>query len=356
MDQHWLIAGVARSGTTAIYDAIQQMNRQRKQTFGYFYEPYLWGPPTWVPNFREVGPAFTSTNSIYPYGLRCHLATPLFTGQLAAQSAYHEGFINNMFKPGAAVLAKIIRGCGRLRDYLELKPDLKIIFIIRNPLDCLNSIVDNFSFFGDEFHPSDMPRFRKELEALGRPQPMFGVEVEAALAWWREMNEAALEVLRAHPERTFVAAYEAYTLDRPAAIKALGEFLAPNSRPSTNASLEQPVGRITPRIGLKADDVERIMPFLTSYFETLESISGLPIGDARALAERVAAKYQGAEPGWFAPDIARDASPLRVRALLKQEREARGVAAARVRQLVVDVGALEAKLGAPAEGLTSGVA
>ena len=49
----------------------------------------------------------------------------------------------------------MIRGCGRLEAMLTLLPDLKVIVITHNLVDTVNSGLGMFSFFGDEFHPSD---------------------------------------------------------------------------------------------------------------------------------------------------------------------------------------------------------
>jgi hypothetical protein len=318
------VAGVARSGTTAIYEALQSLTRKARPKFSYFYEPYLWGPPTWGPRFRDLADAFTTTNSIHAHGLLRHLATPLFITEAQEQSTCHSAFVRGLFEEGRSSLVKIIRGVGRLRTYLDVCPDVKLVLVLRNPLDCVNSILGNFSFYGDEFHPSDLPRFREQLEGLGRPQPAFRSECEAATAWWYEMNEAALRSLETHQERVFVAPYEAYTADHAATWEVLGEFLSLNLKGKIPASLDEPVGQITSRINLGADDVAHIAPFQTAYFDLIRRISDIPIGmDARAAFEKIGQKYQDVAPGSFLPEIPRDASPLRIRALLTRERGAR---------------------------------
>ena len=344
MSHHWLVAGVGRSGTTAIYEALQNLAASGGG-FDHFYEPYLWGPPTWGPRFRSVATAFTTTNSIHAYGLRCHLETPLFASDAQERLAAHGDFVHSLFKDGRSSLAKIIRGCGRLSDYLELRPEVKMVFVMRNPLDCVNSILENFSFFGDEFHPSDLPRFRRELEALGRPQPAFATECEAATAWWREMNEAALRSFEGHEERVFIAPYEAYSSDHEATARLLAEFLTSGVKNKKTTTLDRPVGPISRRINLRTDDRDHISPFQAAYFDLIEQLSDIPIGnEARSTFEKTADKYRHLDPGAFAPDVPRDASPLRVRALLKREREARRVARVGIRQTYEGLRRLETEL------------
>lgn len=351
MTHHWLVAGVGRSGTTAIYEALQTLARRRRG-FRYFYEPYLWGPPTWGPDFRRVARAFGTTHSLHADGLRCHFATPLFASEAQVRSASHRDFVHGLFKDGAPALAKIIRGCGRLDDYLSLRPRLKLVLVMRNPLDCVNSAMANFSFFGEEFHPSDMPRFRRELEALGRPQPAFATECEAATAWWHEMNQAALHGLGAHRERVFVAPYEAFTADHDLTLRLLADFLSLNAPRKGKASLDQPVGPVTPQTTLRRDDRDHIAPFHRAYFDLIEQVSDIPVGPVRDAAMRkVETRYDRLQAGAFAPDTPRDASPLRVRALLGRERAARRIAVAGIRQATKDLRRVEAGMsgGGPRE-------
>ncbi len=331
MTHHWLVVGVGRSGTTAVYEALQDL-APRRRSFNYFYEPYLWGPPTWGARFRASAKAFTTTDSISADGLRRHLATPLFDSEARERCADHKTFVERLFKSGAPTLAKVIRGCGRLKDYLELRPELKIVFVIRNPLDCVNSAMGNFSFFGDEFHPSDQPRFRSELAFLGRPQPDFTTEGEAATAWWREMNAAALRAIEPHRERVFIAPHEAYIRDHALTLRLLAKFLAVKVKAKKATSLDRPVGQITRAVNLHAHDRDCIDPFQVDYFDLIERISDIPIKKSwRSIAKTIDVKYKNLRPGAFVPDTPRDASPLRVRAVLAQERQVRRVAAADMR-------------------------
>ena len=345
MTPHWLVAGVGRSGTTAIYEALQSLVYRRRERFNYFYEPYLWGPPTWGPRFRAVAKAFTTTSSIHAHGLQCHLETPLFASEAEERSARHKDFIDSLFEADQASIVKIIRGCGRLKAYLEWKPEVKVIFVMRNPLDCVNSVLGNFSFFGDEFHPSDLPRFRRELESLGRPQPAFGAECEAATAWWYEMNQAALRGLEGHRERVFIAPYEAYTSDHRVTLDLLAKFLSRDVKVRERTSLDRPVGQITTKCNLRADDRDHIAPFHAAYFDLIEQISDIPIGTlGHSMAEKTMDKYRDIKPGAFAPTVPRDASPLRVRALLGRGRQARLTAAADIRRACADLRRAEAEL------------
>jgi hypothetical protein len=317
------VAGVGRSGTTAVYEALQALARRQRQAFRCFYEPYLWGPPTWAPRFRDIARAFGSTRSLHAEGLRTHLATPLFASELGPTLPDHLAFVRSLFPPDRSSLVKIIRGCGRLRDYLEAVPDLKLVLVTRNPLDCVNSILENFSFYGDEFHPSDQPRFFAELRALGRRQPTFASEAEASLAWWREMNAAAFRTLAAWPGRAFILPHEALKADRDDALRRLAAFLDVAPAPSAGASLARPVGQISKGVNLRADDRDDIAAAQAAYFRQMARVSDVPLPPGRALRAAIDARYADLAPGAFTPDSPRDASPLRIRAQLSGERRAR---------------------------------
>jgi len=105
------------------------------------------------------------------------------------------------------------------------------------------------------------------------------------------------------------------------------------------------VGPISRRITLRADDRDHIAPFHAAYFDLIEQISDIPIGNGvRSVFEKTADRYRHLDPGAFAPDVPRDASPLAVRALLEREREALRIATAGIRRASRDPRRLEGEL------------
>ncbi len=311
---HWLIAGVGRSGTSAVYGGLQQCTHQLGERFKFFYEPYLWGPPTWTDPFADAAGAFASTSAMDPRGLRTHLATPLFISPQAPRNPAHEIFIKRVFPDTSSSLVKIIRGCGRLRDYLVLRPSLKVVFVIRNPLDCINSALERFSFYGDEFHPSDRVRFLQELSLTPRATP--GSESAMAALWWSEMNKAALRTLAGFPGRALVLPYEAFKADREGSLSQMAEFLGPAVE-VREIDLKRPAGPVSRRRTLCQDDVAALTPYHEWYFSVVDKVSGVSAtASVESTAGDVFQRYKGAPPGAFKPEIPRDLSPTRLRTII----------------------------------------
>src|SRR5262245_32811634 len=78
--RHYLVSGVGRSGTTAIYQAVYDyLSLTDGPNFRFFYEPELWGPSIWASNPREVDDSlFGMANSLHIGGIYAHERLPLF--------------------------------------------------------------------------------------------------------------------------------------------------------------------------------------------------------------------------------------------------------------------------------------
>jgi glycosyltransferase involved in cell wall biosynthesis len=312
MSFKWLLCGVGRSGTTAMYVAMQHLARAQGHDFQCRYEPYLWGPPTWSTNFREAASRFTSTTSINPVGLATHLTTPLFLRH--APHPEHSRFVSTIFPRNISVLAKVIRACGRLDDYLRYDEDLKIVHVMRNPLDSVNSILGLFSFFGDEFHPSDKSRFYDEIGLDVDRQARLCHEAQASVDWWYFMNEAALETAGRFPDRILVVPYETFTAAPSATFEGIASFLGGSIDGVADIDLDRPGGPVTKKVNLKSQDIETLREYHDWYFAEIADLSSVPIHfDPTERANKVADKYKSAESGRFVPVIPRDESPLLVR-------------------------------------------
>ena len=159
MSRQILISGVGRSGTTFAYDVLLRAAKAENSKPLGRYEPFLWGEPTWDRAPSEIGGLFGSTSSMSSIGLANHLTAPLF---LRDAGGLDTQFLDSVFPQGQDVIAKFIRASGRLAAFLRSRPNLKVVHIVRNPLDVVNSGLNYFSFFGAEFHPSDLPRFNRE--------------------------------------------------------------------------------------------------------------------------------------------------------------------------------------------------
>jgi hypothetical protein len=130
------------------------------------YEPFLWGAPTWDKLPGDIGDAFSHTDSINARGVYAHSESPLFRDD--AHPAL-DSFIDETLPAGRPVVAKVIRGAGRLSAFLERDPDLRIVHLIRNPLDLSiprpsTSLSSGASFI--------VPMSRASTR---RPQPVSGI-------------------------------------------------------------------------------------------------------------------------------------------------------------------------------------
>lgn len=332
---HWLVSGVGRSGTTFVYSALLNAARAQQADVLGRYEPLLWGEPVWDKLPGRMGSAFSTTDAISSRGVFAHTQAPLF---LEDSHEVFDSFVAETFPADTAVVAKEIRGAGRLTAFLKRDPKLKIIHLVRNPLDVVNSGLLHFSFFGAEFHPSDEPRFNAEAaEHFAEIWRATGELSEAgkALEWWRLMNEAALRSASRFPQRVKVVAYESLMEDETRALRDMVDFLGGTPLAVDGEMADEAVGPITSYVALRAVDRDLLMPALDRYLAD-RRIFGRSKNriDKTAVRASLEQKYAACkEGGPFQRAIAPDSSPTRVRALVsKAQQDTEAVRSAGVRQ------------------------
>ena len=203
-----LVSGVGRSGTTALYDFLTKYFEAQGIRSKSFYEPFLWG----LEDREFVQPAaFDTTSAISIRGLATHCSIPLFAGEISVPKQFKE-FVDQLRpQPNSEIwFCKCIRASGRLRWFLDCLPSLKVICIFRNPVSVLNSVLERFSFFGDEFHPSDTKRFYAELRDLGliRESSIPKSEHLRLLDWWKYMNLSMMQLKGHYPESLYFLSQE----------------------------------------------------------------------------------------------------------------------------------------------------
>ena len=266
-----LVAGLARSGTSTLFANLQHIFAAAYQDHRFVYEPYLWDPDTFDDFYEHYGNRFNTTASLHLEGMYVHGKTPLF---LSDTHQLHDHFIHTVIFPNHRhnVLAKAIRANGRLECFLNAVSDLKIILIIRNPLDSINSLVARFSYFGDEFHPSDKDRFLNEITAHHTLDPNLSPESdEIALSrlWWRHMTDAALDVARRYKDRVYVVPYEVYHDDKHRALQRLCAFCDLPISDLPTKHLDQASGPVTTQVHLAQADVSSLAELNRYYWNTL---------------------------------------------------------------------------------------
>lgn len=205
-----IIAGVGRSGTTAAFELLDGWLNRLARGPARIYEPYVWDSDRL---FRKgkLNPDGFTTQAFSARGLLTHLETPLF---LTESDSAHDAFAAGLI-PGEAPdgVIKMIRACGRLEAYSRLYPQAKIVGIVRNPFDSVNSAHLHFSLLGDEFHRSDKLRLGEAIAARFGDRPALPASPDEkehvwAAYWWLYMNRALAEHYAAHPDRVMLLPYE----------------------------------------------------------------------------------------------------------------------------------------------------
>lgn len=222
-----IIAGVGRSGTTAVFELLDGWFKALGRGGARLYEPYVWDSE---PLFRQgaLNPDGFTTQAFSARGMLAHVETPLF---LTEPEAAHDAFVSRLMEGDAPDgVLKMIRGCGRLEAYSRLYPDAKIVGVVRNPFDSLNSAHLHFSLLGDEFHRSDKTRLGAEIKArfgddVALPSKPDEKEHVWAAYWWLYMNRALAEHYAANPGRVMLLPYELLIDSEETARDRLAGFL-----------------------------------------------------------------------------------------------------------------------------------
>jgi sulfotransferase family protein len=316
-----MISGVGRSGTTALYRIVQKLLRSNGMDPRCVYEPYLWRTGAFEHldvDDQAFALAFNSTSSLSIEGMYAHAQTPLFA---RSNPPEHAAFLDHLFGGGGPTLVKIIRGSGRLDAFLAARSDLKIIHIVRNPMDVVNSVLGQFSFFGDEYHPSDKPRFIQEVrkrfgDALAHSA---GSEVEWSALWWRYMNQAALETKARFPGRLLAVSQEALKSSPAVFVQRIATFCGLDWHDFDIAEATRTSGSSGGMVKLDAHAIRALKRYDEHYWcHILPSLHCGIDFDASAAARATASKYArpfDAKPSLF-PAIPSDLTGPAVAAVL----------------------------------------
>ena len=224
------ILGVGRSGTTAIYSLLQEIliDQTGRNNIDFIYEPFLWDVHVFNGRYDEVIKHFQDMNSISIEGLYNHCHLPLFVEN--PMKLIGNRYLNKIFNGSLkTTLIKFIRANGRFRLLSEMCPECKYIFIIRNPLDVLNSAVIRFSLLGSEFHKDDWNRFTREVNFLyGKgtiDEEKINSQVEKEVLYWYYMNKYALESFEQSNNKPLIICYEDYVSRREFWVDKICDFI-----------------------------------------------------------------------------------------------------------------------------------
>lgn len=286
------ILGVARSGTTALYCLLQEILAGSREPCEFVYEPFLWHPEVFNGRYDEVSRNFRHIASLSHLGIHTHLGLPMFILQPQAQAG--DPYLREVLRadaPERHVLAKMIRANGRALLLNEICPECRFIFILRNPLDNVHSVLNQFSFYGFEFHRDDFPRFRREAESIFQTHLAVDERSPACareVAYWEYMNRFFLENSTALKDRLLLLSHEALCQDQEHTVRAVCRFLDLPFETRFLETVNRKPGATTPRHELTPEEMDVLFPHLERYPEWLSRF-GIP---GQACPAQIAAKYR----------------------------------------------------------------
>ncbi|MCP5416276.1 MAG: glycosyltransferase [Chromatiaceae bacterium] len=292
-----LISGIGRSGTTTVYQILGKGLINKLKQVKCVYEPYLWNIPE-IENTAVVKGQPFSVEQVGLFNIYVHCNTPIF---LQGRHALHDQWLRKVFgplSPAAEIapentMAKVIRGAGRLEAALTKYSNLKVVVITRNIVDTANSGLGLFSFFGDEFHPSDKSRFLAEVNqkfSTSFHESQFISELEWSVFWWHYLTEASIQTYEKYPNRVLLVPYEHYVRDKPAVMGDIFDFCGLEREFIDKSLFEQGAGPSTSVSYLNKNDLARLRPEMKWYFNRLTSALNIDLG-AESFIHNQAAKY-----------------------------------------------------------------
>ena len=254
-----LISGIGRSGTTTIFNVLGDALLKFRDDAETIYEPYLW-------NIREAYKSATvkgqpfDNNQINTFGVYTHTHTPIF---LDEPTGLHDLWLKQNFTGLRSGdynrLVKVIRGAGRLEATIKSMPDVKVILVTRNPVDTINSGLGLFTFFGEEFHPSDRQRFLTEVNnkwGTDYTAEQLDMEYKWSALWWKYLTIASFDAARKYPENVFVLPYELYVKDKKQWMQKVMEFVGIPQSCLSEQLLDFGAGPLTSVSRLTREEVE----------------------------------------------------------------------------------------------------
>jgi hypothetical protein len=316
-----VVIGIARSGTTALYSLLQNILTDRYGKVDFFYEPFLWDKDVFNGPYEKVSRYFSTINSVSAKGIFLHQQLPLF---ITNPSEYQkDAYIESLFlpeEPDRNILIKFIRANGRLQLLRRISPDARYIFIIRNPLDSVNSILSLFSYYGGEFHHDDYPRF---IDGVNQ---QFGLKIDAASAvhpvekevlYWHYMNLFALRTIREMPDPPLIINYERFAADPDFVVDDICRHLGLPVREEYRIRGRIKEGVVTQSFTVSDQEFKCIYPFFDEYRRMLD-FYGI---DHRFSEERIVQKYRIVEGGGFREKPFYGMNPLMIADEVRKARE-----------------------------------
>jgi hypothetical protein len=237
----------------------------------------------------DFGDEFSFVSSLSIEGLYQHCRLPLLTDSGTHLDANAEAFLrSNVSCPEhrTALLCKMIRANGRYSTIRSVAgTDARVLLVVRNPVDVVNSVMDMFSLFGDEFHESDYDRFVNEVtETYPKEASRFprDTTVQKQAFYWFFSNYHALRA-SAGDEHVLAIAYEQYRSQRREMIERILHFVGLKAPPDIFEHGARPIGWVSTEPSITRQEVEELAPYMRAYEETLLPLMGT-LGGMRIVA------------------------------------------------------------------------
>ena len=298
------VFGVARSGTTMIYGLLQRiLGESFEGNLQSTYEPFLWNVGLFDDLYRDTRSLFQGTSSLGIEGIYRHLRMRMFV-ERARLTEYRDDFYRRFADRGPGNgphVVKLIRANGRMAVFRGLNPDAKFVLVIRNPIDNVNSVKNKFSFYGDDFYPSDFQRFCDELGDRLILSPDSAGWAEKHAEYSLQMNVAALR-FASGDSQSLIFDYDHFVRNRRESVATLCAHLDVEFREDYLAELDSPVGAQTPAIELSEPEYRSIAHYEDRYEELcsrydIERVAGPDEVHARyrgnCRADSLDPRYQG---------------------------------------------------------------
>jgi len=247
---------------------------QLGDTVEFVYEPFFWDRETFNDFYDNYNDKFLSIDSLSVEGLYWHQKLPLFINE--KPTIYDLSYIKEIVTPKEGcsnLIVKSIRMNGRYKLFNYLKGEnLKFVFLIRNPIDVVNSVINKFSFFGDNYHRSDQKRFFKEVEDIYNIHYDIGnlTMVEKSALYWKYMNLFALESFESSENKPYIVVLERYIKDGNIVAREICNFLGLKYFDKYDMLVKKKVGPVTDSINISKEEFMKLLPYLDDYLMILK--------------------------------------------------------------------------------------
>ena len=271
-----VIFGVGRSGTTAIYSLLQNIMRDiyGDGSIDFVYEPFLWDREIFDDLRENYGDKFKYLDSLSVDGLYWHQKLPMFIKD--AQPYIKNPYIHELLSPEdgrSHLLMKSIRINGRFKLFDNIADrDTKFIFTIRNPVDVINSVINKFSFFGNNFHRSDEERFFKQVSEIYNIEHNTKdlKEVTKQVLYWKFMNKFFIDQIDYYVKKPLILVNEQYSKEPQNTIASICSYLKIENKHYYLDYIVKKVGVLTEKNFISYNDYIVLERYLDDYKEILE--------------------------------------------------------------------------------------